>query len=156
MVRSQSFPSQNSNILSREKTCRAMSDEVKKAQEAVAAGVADNAPPTIFDKILAGEIPSNKVYEDELAYAFRDINPQAPVHFLVIPKQRDGLTQLCKAREDQKALLGHLMYVAGKVGQKECPNGYRVTVNDGADGAQSVYHLHLHVTGGRQMGWPPG
>jgi diadenosine tetraphosphate (Ap4A) HIT family hydrolase len=79
--------------------------------------------------------------------AFRDVNPQAPVHFLVIPKNRDGLTQLTKAREDQKPLLGHLMYVAQMLGQKECPGGFRITINDGKDGAQSVYHLHLHCHG---------
>jgi histidine triad (HIT) family protein len=130
-------------------------DEVQKAQEAAAAA-ADTAPSTIFDKIVSGEIPSKLVYEVDLALAFRDVNPQSPVHFLVIPKKRDGLTQLSKAREDQKELLGHLMYVAGQVGQKECPQGYRITINDGVDGAQSVYHLHLHVMGGRQMKWPPG
>jgi histidine triad (HIT) family protein len=130
-------------------------DEVLKAQEAAAAPT-DTAPSTIFDKIVSGEIPSKLVYEDDLSLAFRDVNPQSPVHFLVIPKKRDGLTQLSQAREDQKELLGHLMYVAGQVGQKECPKGYRITINDGADGAQSVYHLHLHVMGGRQMNWPPG
>ena len=130
-------------------------DEVQKAQEA-AALVADGAPPTVFDKIISGEWSSDKIHEDELCLAFRDINPQAPVHFLVIPKHRDGLTQLSKAREDQKALLGHLMYVAQELAQKECPGGFRITINDGKDGAQSVYHLHLHVMGGRQMAWPPG
>ena len=123
---------------------------------AAAMMVADGAPPTVFDKIISGEWSSDKIHEDELCLAFRDINPQAPVHFLVIPKNRDGLTQLSKARDDQKALLGHLMYVAQQLGQKECPEGFRVTINDGKDGAQSVYHLHLHVMGGRQMAWPPG
>jgi len=132
-----------------------MSDEVKKAQEA-AALAADGKPPTVFDNIISGKWDSDKVYEDDRALAFRDIQPQAPVHILVIPKNRDGLTQLSKAREDQKELLGHLMYVAQEVGQKECPGGFRVIINDGKDGAQSVYHLHLHVMGGRQMSWPPG
>ncbi len=132
-----------------------MSDEVEKAA-AAAIKVADGAPPTVFDKIISGEWSSDKIHEDELCLAFRDINPQAPIHFLVIPKNRDGLTQLSKARDDQKALLGHLMYVAQQLGQKECPEGFRVTINDGKDGAQSVYHLHLHVMGGRQMAWPPG
>ncbi|CAJ1965297.1 unnamed protein product [Cylindrotheca closterium] len=132
-----------------------MSDEVKKAQEA-AELAADGSPPTIFDNIISGKWDSDKIHEDDLCLAFRDITPQAPVHFLVIPKNRDGLTQLSKAREDQKELLGHLMYVAQMLGQKECPDGFRVTVNDGKDGAQSVYHLHLHVMGGRQMAWPPG
>jgi histidine triad (HIT) family protein len=131
------------------------SDEVKKAQEA-AAQAADGAPPTVFDKILSGEWSSDKLHEDEQCLAFRDINPQAPVHFLVIPKVRDGLTGVSKAREDQKALLGHLMYVAQQLAQQECPDGFRITVNEGKQGAQSVYHLHLHVMGGRQMDWPPG
>lgn len=85
-----------------------------------------------------------------------DINPQAPVHIIVIPKHRDGLTKLSNAREDQKDILGHLMYVAQSVGKKECPDGFRIVINDGEHGAQSVYHLHLHVLGGRQMLWPPG
>jgi histidine triad (HIT) family protein len=132
-----------------------MSGEVEKAAEA-AKMVADGAPPTVFDKIISGEWSSDKIHEDDVCIAFRDINPQAPVHFLVIPKNRDGLTQLSKARDDQKALLGHLMYVAQQLAHKECPEGFRVTINDGKDGAQSVYHLHLHVMGGRQMAWPPG
>ena len=85
-----------------------------------------------------------------------DINPQAPVHIIVIPKRRDGLTKLSNARENQKDVLGHLLYVAQNVGKKECPDGFRIVINDGEHGAQSVYHLHLHVLGGRQMGWPPG
>lgn len=135
------------------------SDEVQKAQEAadaLAAGKGDGEPATIFDKIISKDIPADVIYEDDLCLAFRDINPQAPVHFLVIPKSRDGLTQLSKAREDQKELIGHLMYVAQDLGSKECPGGFRLTVNDGKDGAQSVYHLHIHVMGGRQMNWPPG
>ena len=134
-------------------THRFMSNnEVEKAQ----AAAGDAGAPTIFDKLLSGAIPSDKVYEDDQVYAFRDVNPQAPVHMLVIPKVRDGLTQLSKARTDQKALLGHLMYVAGQLGQQECPNGFRLVVNDGVQGSQSVYHLHIHILGGRQMGWPPG
>lgn len=85
-----------------------------------------------------------------------DINPQAPVHIIVIPKHRDGLTKLSNARENQKDVLGHLLYVAQNVGKKECPDGFRIVINDGEHGAQSVYHLHLHVMGGRQMKWPPG
>lgn len=137
-------------------TTLAMS-EVEKAQEAAKNNAGgDGAPPTIFDKILSGDIPANKIHDDDICIAFRDVNPQAPVHFLVIPKHRDGLTQLSKAREDQKALIGHMMYVAQDLGRKECPDGFRVIVNDGKDGAQSVYHLHIHVMGGRQMQWPPG
>lgn len=153
------FPFQNLSHSYSHSTATALamsSDEVQKAQEAAANNAGDALPPTIFDKILSGDIPANKIHDDELCIAFRDVNPQAPVHFLVIPKHRDGLTQLSKAREDQKALLGHLVYVAQKLGQEECPGGFRVVVNDGKDGAQSVYHLHVHVMGGRQMQWPPG
>jgi histidine triad (HIT) family protein len=133
------------------------SDEVQKAQQAAAAvGAGDGQPSTIFDKIISKEIPATIIHEDDVCLAFRDITPQAPVHFLVIPKNRDGLTQLSKAREDQRDLLGHLMFVAQLLGKKECPGGFRVTINDGANGAQSVYHLHIHVMGGRQMLWPPG
>lgn len=81
---------------------------------------------------------------------------QRPFSVQVIPKAHDGLTQLSRAREDQQQLIGHLMYVAGQVAKKECPNGFRVVVNDGKEGCQSIYHLHLHVLGGRQLRWPPG
>ncbi|XP_035670415.1 histidine triad nucleotide-binding protein 1-like isoform X1 [Branchiostoma floridae] len=88
--------------------------------------------------------------------AFRDINPQAPVHFLVIPKK--PIPQLSKAEDGDEQLLGHLMIVAKKVAEKEglAATGYRVTANDGKNGGQEVFHIHLHVMGGRQMGWPPG
>jgi histidine triad (HIT) family protein len=130
-------------------------DEVAKAK-AAAADPSDGGAPTVFDKLLSGEWSSDKVHEDDKCLAFRDINPQGPVHIVVIPKNRDGLTQLSKAREDQKDILGHLLYVAQDVGKKECPSGFRLVINDGEHGAQSVYHLHIHVIGGRQMGWPPG
>ena len=135
-----------------------MNDEVSKAHQAAAASteIADTGAPTVFDKILSGEWSSTKVYEDTQCLAFRDITPQAPVHILVIPKHRNGLTKLSQANESHKELLGHLMYIAQKVGKEECPDGFRVVINDGADGAQSVFHLHLHVLGGRQMKWPPG
>ena len=114
--------------------------------------------PTFFDKIVSKDIPANIIYEDERCLAFRDINPQGPVHFLVIPKNKDGLNRLSNAREEHKDLLGHLMYTAQKVARDEglAAGGFRLVVNDGADGAQSVYHLHIHVIGGRQMKWPPG
>ena len=114
--------------------------------------------PTFFDKIVSKEIPSTIIYEDEYSLAFRDINPQAPVHFLVIPKNKDGLNRLSNMREDQKFLLGHLMFVAQKVAKDEGlkEDGFRLVINDGKNGAQSVYHLHIHVFGGRQMQWPPG
>lgn len=118
---------------------------------------AESVAPTIFDKIINKQIPATIIYEDDSCLAFRDINPQGPVHFLVIPKVHDGLTQLSKARPDHKELLGHMLYTAAVVAKQEgLSNGYRVVLNDGPDGAQSVYHLHLHVIGGRQMTWPPG
>ena len=80
-----------------------------------------------------------------------------PVHILVIPKQRDGLTQLSKAREDQAPLLGHLLYTAQAIAhQEKLDEGFRIVINDGKQGCQSVYHLHVHILGGRQMNWPPG
>ena len=133
----------------------AMADEVSKS--AAAAATADDGAPTIFDKIIAKEIPSDIVHEDDQCLAFRDIAPQAPVHILVIPKVRDGLTQLSKAREDQAGLLGHLLYTAQAIAQQEkLDDGFRIVINDGKQGCQSVYHLHVHILGGRQMGWPPG
>ncbi|XP_022142543.1 14 kDa zinc-binding protein-like isoform X2 [Momordica charantia] len=110
-----------------------------------------------FDKIIAKEIPSNIVYEDEKVLAFRDINPQAPVHILIIPKLRDGLTELGKAEARHGEILGELLYAAKIVAEKEgIVEGFRVVINSGATACQSVYHLHLHVLGGRQMKWPPG
>jgi len=96
--------------------------------------------------------------KDDEALAFRDVSPQAPTHVLVIPKQRQGLTRLTKATPAHKALLGHLMWVAAEVARTEghADDGCRFIVNDGPAGCQSVYHLHIHVLGGRQMGWPPG
>jgi len=110
---------------------------------------------TIFGKIIRREIPASIVFEDEQCLAFHDVNPQAPVHVLVIPKK--PIAQLSKAGDDDSALLGHLMSTARVVAkQLNLDGGFRVIVNDGKDGAQSVYHLHLHVMGGRQMRWPPG
>ncbi|XP_061360428.1 14 kDa zinc-binding protein-like [Gastrolobium bilobum] len=117
----------------------------------------DSEAPTIFDKIINKEIPSSIVYEDEKILAFRDINPQAPVHVLVIPKFRDGLTQLGKADGRHGEILGQLLYAAKIVAEKEgILDGFRVVINNGPSACQSVYHLHLHVLGGRQMNWPPG
>ena len=97
------------------------------------------------------------MHEDDQCLAFRDIAPQAPVHILVIPKVRDGLTQLSKAREDQAGLLGHLLYTAQSIAhQEKLDEGFRIVINDGKQGCQSVYHLHVHILGGRQLGWPPG
>merc|ERR1711934_667140 len=131
--------------------------EESAAKKAAAEGLVDSEGPTIFDKIISKEIPANVIYEDDKCLAFRDINPQAPVHFLVIPKVRDGLTRLSRAHEGHKDILGHLLYTAQKVAKDEnLGEGFRVVINDGPDGCQSVYHLHLHVIGGRQLTWPPG
>ena len=132
-------------------------DEVLKAQEAHLKGLDDKDERTIFDKIISKEIPATVIYEDELALAFRDIAPQAKTHFLVIPKIRAGLTRLSRATEDHKMLLGHLMYTASVVAKQEkLDAGYRCVINDGVEGCQSVYHLHVHVLGGQQLSWPPG
>ncbi|KAK9906898.1 hypothetical protein WJX75_009913 [Coccomyxa subellipsoidea] len=137
-----------------------MSSEEKAAKDAAASGAeaaADQGAPTIFDKIISKQIPANIIYEDDSALAFRDINPQAPVHFLVIPKHRDGLTQLSKCNDGHEKVLGHLLVVASKVALQEgLSDGFRVVINDGVNGCQSVYHLHLHILGGRQLTWPPG
>ncbi|AHJ26886.1 histidine triad nucleotide-binding protein [Nodularia spumigena CS-584] len=110
---------------------------------------------TIFGKIIRREIPANIVYEDDLALAFTDVNPQAPVHILVIPKK--PIVKLADAESQDQALLGHLLLTAQRVAAEAgLNNGYRVVINNGADGGQSVYHLHLHILGGRQMAWPPG
>ncbi|XP_024951364.1 14 kDa zinc-binding protein isoform X2 [Citrus sinensis] len=110
-----------------------------------------------FDKIIAKEIPSSIVYEDEKVLAFRDINPQAPVHVLIIPKFRDGLTTLAKAEARHGDILGHLLCASKIVAEKEgILDGFRVVINNGPGACQSVYHLHLHVLGGRQLKWPPG
>lgn len=131
-----------------------MSDEVEKAKQTAASSHDDNdndGPPTVFDKILSGEWASDKVYEDATCLAFRDINPQAPVHIILIPKKRGNLTRLSFASCHDKEILGHLLYVAQRVGKEHCDKGFRVVINDGEHGAQSVYHLHLHILGGRQM-----
>jgi histidine triad (HIT) family protein len=110
---------------------------------------------TIFKKIIDGEIPAKIAYEDDLCLAFHDISPQAPTHVLVIPKKE--IPSLAAASDDDVQLLGHLMRVARDLAkQLGLADGYRVVANCGRDGGQSVDHLHLHVLGGRQLGWPPG
>ena len=109
---------------------------------------------TIFSKIIAREIPADIVYEDDRALAFRDINPVAPTHVLVIPKRE--IVNLGDSVDDDAELLGHLMRVAGEVAKLEGLSDFRVVTNSGAGAGQSVFHLHLHVIGGRALSWPPG
>ncbi len=111
---------------------------------------------TIFARIIDREIPADIVYEDDQVLAFRDINPVAPTHVLVIPKK--PIVRLSTAESDDAALLGHLMWVCAEVARKEglAEDGFRVVTNNGSHGGQSVDHLHFHVLGGRQMSWPPG
>jgi len=121
------------------------------------AGARDDAPGTLFDMILAGDIPSDAVYEDDVCYGFRDINPVAPTHVLLIPKKRDGLTQLGVATAEHAATLGHMMAVAAPaVAKAEGLADFRVVTNSGEGACQSVFYLHLHVIGGRPLSWPPG
>jgi len=110
----------------------------------------------LFCRIIAGEIPSNKVYEDDQAFAFRDINPQAPTHVLIIPKKH--IASLNDASQDDQALLGHLTLVASKLANQlgAAGRGYRTVINTGAGAGQSVWHIHVHLLGGRELGWPPG
>jgi histidine triad (HIT) family protein len=110
---------------------------------------------TIFTKIIRKEIPADIIYEDDLCLAFRDIHPQAPVHFLVIPKQ--PIISVAHLGQSDVATAGHLLYVCQLVAAQEgLTKGFRVVANSGADGGQSVDHLHFHVLGGRSLKWPPG
>lgn len=111
---------------------------------------------TIFAKILRGEIPAEKVYEDDRCIAIRDVNPQAPVHVLVIPRKE--LVNVADATAEDAALLGHLLNVCARVAEQEGikDSGFRIVANNGGESGQTVDHLHLHVLGGRAMTWPPG
>ncbi|MHB8521240.1 MAG: histidine triad nucleotide-binding protein [Limisphaerales bacterium] len=111
---------------------------------------------TLFEKIAAREIPAKIVFEDDLVVAFRDINPKAPVHVLIVPRR--PIPRLADAKVEDQALLGHLLLkaaeVAHQLGLKE--TGYRLVMNSGPDAGESVPHLHCHILGGRAMAWPPG
>ena len=110
----------------------------------------------LFCKIIAGEIPSTKVYENDWVYAFRDINPQAPVHILVIPKR--VIARLGNAEADDAALLGHLLVSAAAIAHERGidAGGFRTVINSGRDAGETVPHLHVHLLGGRALAWPPG
>ena len=110
---------------------------------------------TLFEKIVAREIPAQIVFEDDLVLAIRDINPQAPTHILIFPKKL--VPRIAEATPDDHKLLGHLLLKAAEVAKKlELNNGYRLVINNGADGGETVPHLHCHILGGRPMAWPPG
>lgn len=110
---------------------------------------------TLFGKIIRRELPAEIVYEDEWCLAFRDINPQAPTHVLLVPKKE--IDKLSSATPEDQSLLGHLMLAAGKVARKlGVGDTFRLVVNNGAEAGQTVFHLHLHILAGRQLKWPPG
>ena len=110
---------------------------------------------TIFAKIIDREIPADIVYEDDRCLAFKDINPQAPVHILLIPKK--PIAKLVDSREEDRDLLGHLMLTAGAIAKDQgVDDAFRLVVNNGAGAGQEVFHLHVHILGGRAFGWPPG
>ncbi|MGZ4961764.1 MAG: histidine triad nucleotide-binding protein [Limisphaerales bacterium] len=111
---------------------------------------------TIFDKIIAKEIPANIVYEDEMVLAFKDIKPGAPTHILVIPKK--CIPRIADAQPDDHKVLGHMLLKATEIAKKAGlgQSGFRLVINNGPDAGESVPHLHLHILGGRSMAWPPG
>lgn len=110
----------------------------------------------LFCKIVARRVPSSKVYEDDVCYAFNDISPQAPTHILIVP--REHFDSLDKADENQKETLGHLLLTAAEIAREKgfAEDGYRVVINTNADGGQTVFHLHVHLLGGRPFIFPPG
>ena len=113
------------------------------------------AEKTIFKKIIDKEIPAEIVYEDDLCLAFPDISPQAPVHLLIIPKEE--IVSLAEVEESHQQLLGHLMLVVSKLAKLQgLDDGYRTILNTGADGGQTVFHMHIHLMGKRSLAWPPG
>ncbi|KAI6660530.1 Histidine triad nucleotide-binding protein 1-like [Oopsacas minuta] len=109
---------------------------------------------TIFGKIIRGEIKTEFLYKDDKCVAFKDINPVAPIHILIVPIK--FITQISEAKEEDEKLLGHLLLVAKKVAEdQKLDKGYRLVINNGKEGQQSVYHLHIHLIGGKQLSWPP-
>jgi histidine triad (HIT) family protein len=109
----------------------------------------------LFCKIVEGVIPSTPVYQDEFGYAFADLHPQAPVHVLIVPRRH--ISSMADANQDDRSLLGHLLWSAAEIARtKHLDDGYRIVVNTGVEGGQTVDHLHLHLLGGRSLTWPPG
>jgi histidine triad (HIT) family protein len=114
-----------------------------------------SAPKTIFQKIADREIPAKLLHEDAVCIAFHDISPQAPTHVLVVP--RKAIPRVGEATAEDQATLGHLLLVAAEVAsQLNLAKGFRLVINNGPDGGESVPHLHVHLLGGRALGWPPG
>ena len=111
---------------------------------------------TLFEKIIAREIPADIVFEDQHCLAFRDISPKAPVHILVVPKR--VIARVAESGVSDSALLGHLLVTAAQIARAEgiAESGFRLVINNGPDGGESVPHLHVHLLGGRPMAWPPG
>lgn len=110
---------------------------------------------TIFEKIIAGQIPAKKEHEDDLCVVLHDISPQAPVHLLIVPKR--VIPRVGQAVPSDQAVLGHLLLVAGEMARKlKLSNGFRLVINSGPDGGETVPHLHVHLLAGRPLAWPPG
>ena len=109
---------------------------------------------TIFSQILNGEIPCDEVYSDDQCLAFRDVQPQAPIHILIIPRKR--IENLLAAEEADTQLLGHLLFIGANIAKKEGLENWRTVINTGAEAGQTVFHLHVHIMGGRSFNWPPG
>src|ERR1035437_696947 len=110
---------------------------------------------TLFEKIVAREIPAQIVFEDDLVLAIRDLHPQAPTHVIIFPKR--PVPRIAEAAPDDHKLLGHLLLKAAEVAKKlDLKTGYRLVINNGADGGETVPHLHVHILGGRHLAWPPG
>ncbi|MEM7401204.1 MAG: histidine triad nucleotide-binding protein [Pseudomonadota bacterium] len=112
-------------------------------------------PDTIFDKIIKKEIPADIVYEDDQCLAFKDVNPQAPIHVLIIPKQ--AIAKVADADMDDQSILGHLLVKAGEIAdQLGVKDAFRLVINNGENAGQTVFHLHIHLLAGRPLNWPPG
>ena len=110
---------------------------------------------TIFAKIIIGEIPAKIIFEDDLCLAFKDVNPQAPTHILIIPKK--PITKLADANDEDQALLGHLLLIARDIANDlDVGGAYRLIINNGTEAGQTVFHLHIHLLAGRAFNWPPG
>lgn len=110
---------------------------------------------TLFTKIIRREIPADILYEDDLCVCFKDINPQAPLHALLVP--RKPVEKLSDSKKDDQSLLGHLLLTAAEVAQQQgYADAFRIVINNGADAGQTVFHLHIHILAGRRLNWPPG